>query len=165
MALGHPFFAILPGLFVIETIWIREHNRVCDILAVEHPEWDDERLYQTARLIIIGENLKITIEDYVQHLSQYGIKLVFDPTLLHDQPFQFYNRMHIEFAHLYHWHPLMPDNMTVAGTTYPMEYLLYNNKPVMEHGLDAFVEAMIDTPAGAVIPVTINISYNCCVEY
>lgn len=151
MALGHPFFGILPGLYVMETIWVREHNRVCDILEAEHPEWDDERLYQTARLIIMGENLKITIEEYVQHLSQYKIKLMFDPTLLRGQLFQFYNRIHIEFAHLYHWHPLMPNNMTVAGETYTMEELLYNNKPVMKHGLPAFVDAMINTPAGAVI--------------
>lgn len=37
------------------TIWVREHNRVCDELLKVHPNWDDERIYQTARLIIVGE--------------------------------------------------------------------------------------------------------------
>ena len=150
MALGHPFFSLLPGLFLMETIWIREHNRVCDILVKEHPEWDDERLHQTAKLIILGENLKITIEDYLQHLSQYKIKLDYNPELLRDQKFQFYNRIHVEFAHLYHWHSLMPDTMTISNTTYTMEQLLYNNKPVYDHGVTAFVNAMTTTPAGAV---------------
>lgn len=32
----------------------REHNRVCDVLKKEHPEWNDDRLFETARLIITG---------------------------------------------------------------------------------------------------------------
>ena len=54
-ALGHPFYALLPGLFAYSTIWMREHNRVCDILRGEHPEFDDERLFQTAKLIVLGK--------------------------------------------------------------------------------------------------------------
>ena len=53
-ALGHKDFGLLPGLFMYATLWMREHNRVCDILKGEHPEWDDERLFQTAKLIILG---------------------------------------------------------------------------------------------------------------
>ena len=36
------------------TIWMREHNRVCDILKGEHPDWDDEHLFQTAKLVVMG---------------------------------------------------------------------------------------------------------------
>lgn len=54
-AIGHEFYGLLPGLFVYATIWIREHNRVCDILRAEHPEWHDEQLFQTSKLIILGE--------------------------------------------------------------------------------------------------------------
>jgi peroxidase len=36
----------------IHTLFLREHNRLCDILVKEHPEYDDERLYQTVRLIL-----------------------------------------------------------------------------------------------------------------
>ena len=53
-ALGHDFFTLLPGLFLFNTIFLREHNRVCDILKKEHPQWDDERLYQTAKLVVLG---------------------------------------------------------------------------------------------------------------
>jgi prostaglandin-endoperoxide synthase 2 len=45
----------VPGLMMYATIWLREHNRVCDILKQEHPEWGDEQLFQTSRLILIGE--------------------------------------------------------------------------------------------------------------
>ena len=54
-ALGHKDFGLLPGLFMYATIWMREHNRVCDVIKEEHTEWDDERLFQTAKLIILGK--------------------------------------------------------------------------------------------------------------
>ena len=54
-ALGHPFYGMLPGLFMYATIWLREHNRVCMILRKEHPHWEDERIYQTGKLIITGK--------------------------------------------------------------------------------------------------------------
>lgn len=55
LAIGQEFYGILPGLTMYATIWLREHNRVCDVLKAEHPTWDDEQLFQTTRLIIIGE--------------------------------------------------------------------------------------------------------------
>ncbi|XP_014673630.1 PREDICTED: prostaglandin G/H synthase 2-like [Priapulus caudatus] len=127
-ALGHPFYALLPGLFVWSTIWMREHNRVCDILKEEHTDWDDERLYQTARLILVGETIKIVIEDYVQHLSQYKFKLKFNPELLFDVPYQYQNRIAVEFNHLYHWHPLLPESFNISGQTYPMKSYMFNRQ-------------------------------------
>ena len=55
-ALGHSFFGNLPGLLMFSTVWIREHNRVCDVLKNVHPDWDDERLYQTTKLITLGKS-------------------------------------------------------------------------------------------------------------
>lgn len=54
-AVGHEAFGLVPGLMMYATIWLREHNRVCDVLKEAHPDWDDERLFQTSRLILIGE--------------------------------------------------------------------------------------------------------------
>ncbi|XP_072487939.1 prostaglandin G/H synthase 1-like isoform X1 [Notamacropus eugenii] len=53
MAVGQEVFGLLPGLMMYATIWLREHNRVCDILRTEHPTWNDEQLFQTTRLILI----------------------------------------------------------------------------------------------------------------
>lgn len=55
IAIGHEVFGLLPGLGMFATLWLREHNRVCDILKAEHPTWGDEQLFQTSRLVIIGE--------------------------------------------------------------------------------------------------------------
>ena len=56
-AVGHEVFGLVPGLMMYATLWLREHNRVCDIMRAEHPDWDDERLFQTSRLILTGQSL------------------------------------------------------------------------------------------------------------
>lgn len=62
MAIGQEVFGLLPGLSMYATLWLREHNRVCDVLRKEHPTWEDEQLFQTARLIIIGKRRPRTHE-------------------------------------------------------------------------------------------------------
>ena len=44
-----------PGLAVYHTVWIREHNRVAKELSYLNPHWNDERLYQEARKVVIAE--------------------------------------------------------------------------------------------------------------
>jgi hypothetical protein len=51
------------GLSLLHTLFVREHNSVCEMLARAHPDWDDERIYQVARLINAAVIAKIhTIE-------------------------------------------------------------------------------------------------------
>ncbi|XP_036409678.1 prostaglandin G/H synthase 2a [Megalops cyprinoides] len=150
LAVGHEAFGLVPGLMMYATIWLREHNRVCDVLKQEHPDWDDERLFQTTRLILIGETIKIVIEDYVQHLSGYHFKLKFDPELLFNQRFQYQNRIASEFNTLYHWHPLMPDNFHIQDQVYSYPQFVFNNSLVMEHGISNLVESFTKQVAGRV---------------
>ncbi|KAG5847396.1 prostaglandin G/H synthase 2a [Anguilla anguilla] len=150
LAVGHEAFGLVPGLMMYATIWLREHNRVCDILKSEHPDWDDERLFQTTRLILIGETIKIVIEDYVQHLSGYHFKLKFDPELLFNERFQYQNRIASEFNALYHWHPLMPDSFHIQGQEYGYPQFMFNNSLVMEHGIGNLVESFTKQIAGRV---------------
>jgi peroxidase len=39
----------------VHTLLLREHNRLCGILAKQHPEYDDETLYQTVRVIMAAK--------------------------------------------------------------------------------------------------------------
>uniref|UniRef100_A0A9J8CRH6 Prostaglandin G/H synthase 1 n=1 Tax=Cyprinus carpio carpio TaxID=630221 RepID=A0A9J8CRH6_CYPCA len=126
LAIGQEVYGLLPGLSMYATLWLREHNRVCDILKQEHPTWGDEQLFQTSRLIIIGKTIRIVIEDYVQHLSGYRLKLHFDPALLFTSQFQYQNRIAVEFNQLYHWHPLMPDSFHIAGEEIHYPQFIFN---------------------------------------
>ncbi|KAJ8300006.1 hypothetical protein KUTeg_021525 [Tegillarca granosa] len=137
-ALGHEFFGLLPGLLAYGTIWMREHNRVCDIMKKEHPDWDDERIFQTSKLIILGETIKIVIEDYVQHLSNYHFQLTFNPKLLFGELFQYQNRISVEFNHLYHWHPLMPSEFNISGTVYSQKDIMFHPEILVKHGMRNF---------------------------
>lgn len=39
------------GLSMLHTLFAREHNAICDMLAVRYPGWEDQRLFDVARLI------------------------------------------------------------------------------------------------------------------
>lgn len=150
LAIGQEVFGLLPGLGMYATLWLREHNRVCEILKQEHPTWGDEQLFQTARLIIIGETIRIVIEEYVQHLSGYRLKLHFDPTLLFNSQFQYQNRISVEFNQLYHWHPLMPDSFYIDGDHIQYSKFIFNTSILTHYGLEKLVEAFSIQPAGQI---------------
>jgi Animal haem peroxidase len=51
------------GLGMWMTLFAREHNAVCARLAAEYPHWDDEELFQRARLVVAALLAKIhTVE-------------------------------------------------------------------------------------------------------
>ena len=84
-----------PGLTVFHTVWVREHNRLAKQLAYLSPHWDDERLYQEARKIVIAENQHVTYNewlplvlgtDYMAELDilpvTYGYNNNYDPKVI-----------------------------------------------------------------------------------
>merc|ERR1712020_186506 len=57
----------MPGLATMHTIFIREHNRLCDLLAADSrtTAWGDEAYYQNARRIVIAEMQNIVYGEYL----------------------------------------------------------------------------------------------------
>nr|KAG5712100.1 hypothetical protein BaRGS_020826 [Batillaria attramentaria] len=102
-----------------------------------------------------GETIKIVIEDYVQHLSNYNFRLVFEPELLFGERFQYQNRIMLEFNHLYHWHPLMPNTFNISGKEYAMKDYMFHSELVVKHGLVNVLDSMMShhNHGPATIPV------------
>ena len=46
--------------------------------------------------------IKIVVEDYVQHISGYRFKLVYDPEIVFGDDLQYQNRISLEFNFAYH---------------------------------------------------------------
>jgi hypothetical protein len=47
------------GLTMLHTLFVREHNAICDMLHEAHPKWDDDLLFNVARLINAAVMAKI----------------------------------------------------------------------------------------------------------
>ncbi|XP_047106680.1 uncharacterized protein LOC124775853 [Schistocerca piceifrons] len=57
-----------PGLAAIHTLFLREHNRLADRLAILNPHWNDEKLYHTARRILSAITQHITFREFLPRL-------------------------------------------------------------------------------------------------
>lgn len=99
---------------------------------------------------ISGQIIRIIIEEYVHHLSGYHLKLKFEPSLLFNVRFEYSNRIALEFCHLYHWHPLMPDAFLIDGDEIPLTSFLYNTSLLMHYGVEKMVEGFSRQSAGQV---------------
>ncbi len=64
-----------PVLTALHTLFVREHNRLCNELAVTNPTWTDEQLYQHARRMVVGFIQVIAFEEWLPalgiHLDPY----------------------------------------------------------------------------------------------
>lgn len=61
-----------PLLLTCHLLFVREHNRQCDLLKIENPDWNDEELYQHARKIVGGLIQSIT---YNEWLPTMGVEI------------------------------------------------------------------------------------------
>jgi hypothetical protein len=59
-------------LTALQTLFVRNHNRIANELHQEHPDWSDEKLYQEARKINIAEYQMITYKYYLPDLLGAG---------------------------------------------------------------------------------------------
>ncbi len=53
------------ALLTLHTIFVREHNRLVDQIAADHPDYDDETLYQEAKAIVEAEIQVITYKEFL----------------------------------------------------------------------------------------------------
>ena len=126
------------GLSLLHNLFAREHNVICDGLKTRYPAWNDEQLFQRARLINAALIAKIhTIEwtpgilahpalDFAMHANWSGVPyrvmravlgknseaahgIVGSPTDQHSAPYALTE----EFTSVYRLHPLIPDEMNV----------------------------------------------------
>lgn len=58
----------IPQLTVMQTLWMREHNRLAEELTQLNEDWDAETVFQEARRIVIAEMQHITYNEWIKYL-------------------------------------------------------------------------------------------------
>jgi len=125
----------VPQVAMMNTVFLREHNRLAANIEAAHPEWNDERVFQTARNTVIVLFIKIVIEDYINHISPLPFTIRADPTVAWDAPWNKPNWITTEFSLLYRWHALIPDQITWNGVARPVGATFMDNKLLTDQGL------------------------------
>ncbi|WP_009632876.1 peroxidase family protein [Synechocystis sp. PCC 7509] len=134
------------GYVMLNVLALREHNRLCELLAKTYPSWDDERLFQTARNILIVEVLRIVVEDYVNHITPYHFQFITDPLTFSNEKWYRQNWMTVEFTLVYRWHSMLPDTLIYNGQKIPTYETQWNNEMIIKQGLGALFEESCSQP-------------------
>ena len=116
-------------------VMLREHNRLCTMLELANPSWDDERVFQTARNINIVLLIKLVVEEYINHISPYWMRLLADPTPTYAARWNRENWIPVEFNLLYRWHSLVPEYVKWNRDSQPMESFAFDNSALLREGL------------------------------
>ncbi|MEM8696265.1 MAG: peroxidase family protein [Pseudomonadota bacterium] len=130
-----------PQTAMMNVLFLREHNRVAGMIEQDHPGWNDDRVFETVRNILIVLFIKLVVEEYINHISTAKFKLHAWPDVAWKAGWNRENWMTIEFTLLYRWHSLVPQTMRWAGQEIDGKLLLLNNKVLLDRGLaNAFVD-------------------------
>ncbi len=124
-----------PQTAMLNTLFMREHNRICGLLEAKNPSWDDERVFQTARNIVIALLIKIVVEEYINHISPYHFRFAADPSAAWNSRWCRPNWIAVEFNLLYRWHSLVPDQLHWDGREVATQELSLDNRPLFDIGL------------------------------
>ncbi|WP_242650504.1 peroxidase family protein [Cognatiyoonia koreensis] len=125
----------VPQVAMINTVLLREHNRLAAEIAAAHTDWDDTRVFETTRNAMIVMFIKIVVEDYINHISPMPFNLRADPSVAWRAVWNKPNWITTEFSLLYRWHALIPDQITWNGTTFPTRKTFMNNAILIDGGL------------------------------
>ncbi|MFV0473406.1 MAG: peroxidase family protein [Pikeienuella sp.] len=141
-----------PQVAMMNTLFLREHNRIAGLLESANPHWDDERVFETARNCVIVLFIKIVIEDYINHISPLPFRLRADPRVAWKASWNRTNWITTEFSLLYRWHALIPDEIIWNGAAVPVRSTFMNNRPLLQGGLRRGFAGLSAQPAGELGP-------------
>jgi len=131
----------------INTLFLREHNRLCTMLERDNPGWGDERVFQTARNINIVLLIKVVVEEYINHISPYWVRLLADPAPAYTARWNRENWIPVEFNLLYRWHSLVPTSAVWGGASVDLAGLRFDNRTLLQDGLVTAFAGASQTPA------------------
>lgn len=146
-----------PFVAMLNTLFLREHNRLAHELETRNPAWNDERVFQTARNIVIPMFIKIVVEEYINHINPAPFRLRADPSVAWNAKWNRPNWITAEFSLLYRWHSLIPDWIEWPTGKIQMGAFPRDNRPLLQVGLAAAFVAAASQPAGELGALNTNL--------
>lgn len=134
-----------PVLASFHTIFLREHNLLATDLKAVYPDWDDEKLYQTARKINIAQFQKIVYEEFFPIMTGREIRQYkgFRPNALPAVSVLF------STAAYRIGHTMVGNVITRRGPdmtplpSIPMEEMFFRTSTVLADGIEPFIRGAI----------------------
>ncbi|MEP2470159.1 peroxidase family protein [Roseobacter sp.] len=143
----------VPQTAMINTLLLREHNRLAGQLCARYPGWDDDRVFETARNISIVQFIKIVVEDYINHIAPTEFRIKADPKAAWGAKWNRPNWITTEFSLLYRWHALIPDQITWGETEHAVNRSYFMEmQPLIDVGLGRAFEDMSTQRTGELGP-------------
>lgn len=138
-----------PQVAMMNTLMLREHNRIAGELEGRNPTWDDDRVFETARNIVIAIYIKMVVEEYINHISSICLPLRADPSVAWKAAWNRPNWMTVEFSLLYRWHTMIPNTITWASGPVPAVQMVQDNQFLTSVGLSEAFKLTCQTKANA----------------
>lgn len=138
------------GNTIMNTVFLREHNRVAGLLAGKHPDWDDDRLFETTRNILIVLLIKLVVEEYIVHIAPFDFPLEAVPFVADGAPWNRTNWIAVEFNLLYRWHSLVPDRIGTGDEALEPQDFRNNNPLVIQRGVESLMRQCSAERAGRI---------------
>ncbi|UWQ16613.1 peroxidase family protein [Jannaschia sp. M317] len=135
-----------PNLLSLHTLFAREHNYWADRLAEEHPDWDDEQLFEGAREIVEYELQAITYGEWLPLLIGNAVPedTAHDPDVDGQVALEF-STAAFRFGHTIvasRLDRVNDDGSEAEGGHQALMEAFFNPELVREQGIDAYLRGM-----------------------
>ncbi|XP_049513713.1 peroxidase-like isoform X2 [Dermacentor silvarum] len=103
-----------PGLLSMQTLWMREHNRIARQLACINPHWNDERLFQVTKRIQEGRYQHILFSEWLpwqlgpRVMEEYDLSVINTGRTTYDDTLDATLRNEFSSAHFRYAHTNVP---------------------------------------------------------
>lgn len=129
---------------VVNTLMVREHNRLAGVLAGMHPTWDDEQLYQEARKLNVAEIQIVTYNEFLPALmgdNAMPAYTGYDPTVNPGISAEF-STAAFRFGHsmLGNDVQFFDDQGNETADALKMADILFNPQVLVDNGIDSLLK-------------------------
>ncbi len=134
-----------PQVSMLNTLFLREHNRLAEAICRANRGWSDDQVFDAARASVTVMFIKIVVEEYINHINSTPLRLLAEPSGAWIAHWNRPNWISAEFSLLYRWHSLIPETMRWGEKDISGAVLRLNNQVLLDRGLaGAFADLSVN---------------------